>query len=79
MSTLYSYDSLGNLRKVVLPDGKVIEYIIDGQSRRIGKKINGKLVQGFIYQNQYQIVAELDGAGKVVKRFYYGSKLNSPD
>ncbi|MEK2645512.1 RHS repeat domain-containing protein [Bdellovibrio sp. BCCA] len=77
--TEYDYDSMGNLRAVKLPDGRLIEYIIDGQNRRIGKKINGKLVQGFIFQSQYQIAAETDGSGKIIRRFVYGSKLNIPD
>ncbi|WP_374075828.1 RHS repeat domain-containing protein [Bdellovibrio bacteriovorus] len=77
--TNYTYDVFGNLRKVVLSDGRVIEYIIDGQNRRIGKKINGKLVQAFVYQNQLQIAGELDGAGNLVKTFVYGSKINIPD
>ncbi|WP_373998324.1 RHS repeat domain-containing protein [Bdellovibrio bacteriovorus] len=77
--TTYDYDTLGNLRKVVLPDGRIIEYVIDGQNRRIGKKINGQLVQGFIYQTQYQIAAETDGAGNIIRRFVYGSKINIPD
>ncbi|MGK5095116.1 RHS repeat-associated core domain-containing protein [Deltaproteobacteria bacterium TL4] len=78
-TTTYEYDVLGNLMKVVLPDGKVIEYVIDGQNRRIGKKVNGKLVKGWLYKDQLNPVAEIDGSGKVVSRFVYGSKLNVPD
>lgn len=37
------------------------------------------LVQGFLYENQLNPVAELDGAGQVVSRFVYGSKLNTSD
>lgn len=77
--TEYDYDSLGNLRSVKMPDGRLVEYVIDGQNRRIGKKINGKLVQGFIFQSQYQIAAETDGTGKIIRRFVYGSKTNIPD
>jgi len=75
----YEYDVLGNLRKVTLADGTVIEYLIDGRNRRIGKKVNGTLVQGFLYQDQLNPVVELDGAGNIVARFVYGSKSNSPD
>jgi len=35
----YTYDGLGNLTRVVLPDGALLEYVIDGRSRRIGKKV----------------------------------------
>src|SRR5437667_11763321 len=52
---------------------------MDGQNRRIGKKVNGILTQGFLYQNQLNPVAELDGTGNVVSRFVYGSKANVPD
>ncbi|MBF5058482.1 hypothetical protein Y5W_03776, partial [Alcanivorax sp. 521-1] len=31
---------------VTLPGDLTIDYIIDGQNRRIGKKVNGSLVQG---------------------------------
>jgi len=66
------------LRRVELP-GKTIEYVIDGRHRRVGKKVNGALVQGFLYQGSLKPVAELDGNGKVVARFVYGSKGNVPD
>ena len=56
----------------------MVEFVVDGQNRRIGKKVNGTLVQGFLYQNQHP-VAELDGAGVVVSRFVYGTKGNIPD
>ncbi|MEK8018704.1 MAG: RHS repeat-associated core domain-containing protein, partial [Candidatus Parabeggiatoa sp.] len=77
--TEYHYDVLGNLRSVQLPDGKQIEYVIDGRNRRVGKKVNGQLVQGFLYQGALNPVAELDGEGNVVSRFVYGSKANIPD
>jgi len=78
-TTVYDYDVLGNLRAVTLPDGTKIEYVIDGLNRRIGKKVNGVLVQGFLYQDQLNPVAELDGNNNVVARFVYGSRSNVPD
>ena len=59
---------LGNLLAVTLPGGTQIEYIVDGQNRRIGKKVSGTLVQGFVYDGQLNPVAELDGTGNVVAR-----------
>lgn len=78
-TTTYSYDVIGNLRHVALPGGTTIDYLIDGRNRRVGKKLNGTLVQGFLYQDQLNPVAELNGSGAVVARFIYGSKLNVPD
>lgn len=46
-TTDYVYDALGNLRQVTLPEGTEIGYVIDAQNRRIGKTVNGTLVQGF--------------------------------
>jgi len=75
----FTYDVLGNLKSANLPGGTVVEYVVDGQNRRIGKKVNGALVQGFLYQNQLNPVAELDGTGTIVSRFVYGTKANVPD
>ncbi len=78
-SASFTYDVLGNLKAVSLPGGSTVEYVIDGQNRRIGKKVNGTLTQGFLYQNQLNPVAELDGVGAIVSRFVYGTKANVPD
>jgi RHS repeat-associated protein len=77
-TTTYVYDVLGNLRSVTLPDGTLIEYVIDAQNRRVGKKVNGALVQGFLYNGRRELVAELDGSCAVVARFVYGPKPNVP-
>jgi RHS repeat-associated protein len=77
--TAYQYDVVGNLKQVVLPNGTQIDYVIDGNDRRIGKKVNGTLVQGFLYQNALSPVAELDGSNNVVSRFVYASRANVPD
>lgn len=73
------YDPLGNLRSVTLPDGTQIEYVIDGRDRRIGKRVNGTLVQGFLYKDHLHPVAELDGNNNVVSIFVYGTRSNVPD
>ena len=78
-TTSYAYDVLGNLVSVGLPDGRQITYVIDGANRRVGKGVDGVLVQGFLYRDALNPVAELDGAGNVVSRFVYGSKPNVPD
>jgi YD repeat-containing protein len=78
-STKYQYDVLGNLKEVLLPGGTKVEYLVDGANRRIGRKVNGVLVQGFLYQDTLNPVAELDASGNVVTRFVYGTKGNIPD
>jgi RHS repeat-associated protein len=77
-TTQYTYDALGNLRSVVLPDGTLIEYLVDGYGRRIGKKVNGTLVKQWLWGGQLQPLAELDGAGNLVTRFVYAGGSNAP-
>jgi RHS repeat-associated protein len=79
ITTTYDYDVFGNLRSVNTGGVQLIEYVIDARNRRVGKKVNGILVQGWLYADQLRIVAELDGSGAVVSRFVYGSKSNAPD
>jgi RHS repeat-associated protein len=76
--TQYHYDLLGNLTQVILPGDMTIDYVIDGSNRRIGKKVNGTLTHGFLYRDQLNPIAELDGSGNVVSRFVYGEKGNVP-
>ncbi len=78
-TTQYVYDVLGNLRQVRLSGSTVIDYLIDGQNRRIGKKVGGTLVQGFLWQDSLKPIAELDGLGNVVSRFIYATHVNVPD
>ncbi|HEU6453721.1 MAG TPA: RHS repeat-associated core domain-containing protein [Gemmatimonadaceae bacterium] len=78
-TTYYTYDALGNLTAVTLPDGTAITYVIDGQNRRVGKRVNGILTQGFLYQDQIAPIAELDGTGAVISRFVYATRQNVPD
>jgi RHS repeat-associated protein len=75
----YQYDSLGNLTSVAVSGGTRIDYVIDGSNRRVGKKINGTLTKGFLYENRLKPIAELDGDGNILSFFVYGSKANIPD
>jgi RHS repeat-associated protein len=77
-STTLTHDELGNLLSVALPDGRTVSYVIDGQNRRIRKLVDGVASQGFLYQNQLQITAELDGSNAVVSRFVYAEKPHVP-
>ena len=71
VQTTFAYDPIGNLLGVTQTNGTAITYVVDGLQRRVGKKVNGTLVQGFLYQDDLRPVAELDGAGAVVSRFVY--------
>jgi RHS repeat-associated protein len=73
------YDELGNLTRVALPDGTVVDYVVDGLQRRIGKRRNGVLVRQWLWDGPTRIAAELDGAGVLVSRFVYATRLNVPD
>jgi RHS repeat-associated protein len=75
----FVYDAFGNLRRVTPPSSTVIDYLVDGQNRRVLKKVGGVAVKGFVYRDSLRPIAELDGAGNVVSRFVYGTGRNVPD
>ncbi|MBI3203315.1 MAG: hypothetical protein HYZ29_17385, partial [Myxococcales bacterium] len=78
-TTTYTYDVRSNLVRVDLPSGDVIQYLVDGQDRRVAKKKNGVLERAWLYRNQLSPVAELDGLGNLVSRFVYGARSNVPE
>jgi hypothetical protein len=47
--------------------------------RRVGKKVNGALTEGFLYDGQLRPVAWLNGAGQVYATFVYGLHVNIPE
>jgi RHS repeat-associated protein len=76
-TTTFGYDPRGGVQNISLPDGRRVDYAFDGKGRRVGKKVNGSLVQGWLYQDDLHIAAELDGSGNVVSRFVY-AESNTP-
>jgi RHS repeat-associated protein len=69
---IYAFDALGNLVEATR-SGTTIAYILVGHDRRIGKRIGGTLVQGFLYDDLLRPIAELSGSGAVVSRFVYAN------
>jgi YD repeat-containing protein len=78
-TTRYTYDPLGNLVTVILPNHDRIDYLIDGQNRRVGKKLNGHFIKGWLYQNALSPIAEMDSTGSTIAQFIFGSKGHVPD
>ena len=59
--TIYSYSTLGELLSVALPDGTLIEYVTDPLGRRIAKKINGNIVEKYLWKGRTKLLAIYDG------------------
>ncbi|MBN2383243.1 RHS repeat-associated core domain-containing protein [bacterium] len=76
-TTSYTYDELGNLINVTLPDSTLIEYIIDATNRRIGKKVNSTLTRKFLYDSQIHPIAELDASDTIVSLFGPGYMIKN--
>ena len=77
-----TYDALGNLTQVVMPCGDVVQYVIDGQNRRVAKRVNGTITYKWAYARlasalaeragQLSPIAELDSADNIIARFSGG-------
>ena len=48
-----------------------IDYLVDAGGARIGKKVDGTLVAGYLYGPDGPLAAQTDGSGAVVARFGY--------
>ena len=69
--TGYRYSSRGELLEVTLPGGDTIEYLHDPQSRRIAKKVNGTVVEKYLWLGLTQLMAVYDGSDSLLMRFEY--------
>lgn len=77
-TTTYDYDALGALRTVKLPDGRSIEYVVDGLGRRLYKVVNGQITRRFLYgAGMAPIARRWTPPGTVTARFVYGTKPTS--
>ncbi len=77
-TTTFDFDSLGELEGATLPDGTKVSYLYDPLGNRIGKRVDGRLVQGFVYGEGSSPVAEEDADGTKTL-FVYASSAVTPD
>ena len=54
-----------------LPDGRTIAYVYDPLGRRIAKKINGVILEKYLWSGLTQLLAVYDGSDNLVMRFEY--------
>ena len=67
--TTYDYSSRGELLSVTLPDGRLVEYVHDPLGKRIAKKVNGVIVEKYLWQGLTRLLAVYDGNDNLVMRF----------
>jgi RHS repeat-associated protein len=78
-TTTYRYNVFGNLVGVTLPTGQVIDYVLDGISRRVGKKVSGVLTETYIYLDELRMAAKANRANGSTQVFIYPNKGNVPE
>jgi RHS repeat-associated protein len=76
-STLH-YDAMGRLRFVMRPNKPRIEYVLDGEGRRIAKKEGLFPKRRWLYGRVLSPIAEVDDTG-TVSQYIYGSNSHVPD
>jgi RHS repeat-associated protein len=69
--TTYDYSSRGELLAVTLPDGRIIEYVHDPLGRRIAKKVNGAIVEKYLWEGLTRLLAVYDDSVNLLMRFEY--------
>jgi len=69
--TLYDYSSRGELLGVSLSEGIRIDYLHDPLGRRIAKKVNGTIVEKYLWQGITRLLGVYDGADNLLMRFEY--------
>jgi RHS repeat-associated protein len=77
-TTSYDYDARGNLRTVALPDGNVIDYEIDAQNRRVGKRVNAVLQHRLLYEDGIAPIAQVDAQGRRTAQYVFAEGNRVP-
>jgi RHS repeat-associated protein len=77
-TTTYTYDVLGNLTAVTLPNATKLTYLVDPENHRVAKQVNLTQQTGYLYDGD-RIVAQLNGSNQIVSQFVYATGATSPD
>jgi len=70
-TTLFQYSSRGALLSVTRPNGSIISYDHDPFGRRIVKRIDGNIVEKYLWAGSTKLLAVYDGSNNLVMRFHY--------
>jgi RHS repeat-associated protein len=69
--TNYIYSLRGELLQVGMPDGRIVSYDHDPLGRRIAKRMDGGIVEKYLWQGMTRLLAVYDGSDNLVQRFEY--------
>jgi RHS repeat-associated protein len=69
--TAYLYSLRGELLRVELPDGTLVEYVYDPLGRRIGKVVDGIVSEKYLWQGLNRLLAVFNKADNLLMRFEY--------
>ena len=64
--TQYHYSSMGELLEVTKPDGTVVGYDHDPFGRRISKRVNGRIVEKYLWAGRMTLLAVYDGSDNLI-------------
>lgn len=75
--TTYSYNTDGRLIGVSRA-GKQVSYKLDGEGRRIEKKVNGVSSRYYVWDGSLRLVGEMNSVGELLSRYIYVGGEHSP-
>jgi RHS repeat-associated protein len=70
-TTTFNYSSRGELLNATLPDGTAISYDYDPMGRRIAKRVNGTIVEKYLWQGLTRLLSVYDSSNNLIMRFTY--------
>lgn len=76
--TAYTYDVFGNLLRVQLPTGRVVDYLVDAQNQRTRRSADGTVTHVFVHGADGRLLAE-SRSGGAWRYYIYASRHHVPD
>lgn len=70
-TTTYEYSSRGELKRVELPSGEVVEYRHDPMGRRVAKLVDGSVTEKYLWLGRTRLLAVYNGDDTLKSRFLY--------
>ena len=72
-TTHYNYGTLGELLSVVTPE-VTIEYLHNANNQRVAKKVNGTIIEKYLWEDLTTLLAVYDGNDNLIQRFEYADQ-----